>query len=165
MDLEFVNRLTATSEEQRNRYMQLYCKVDESIRLMLIAEQIKINRQLRKEHYTPELNPEYIYSCVILSVKNCLSKSLLATKKQKVNIGLASKIKAKSIEKSRQGKKERLIRLRYYQTIMQLKKQGFSWSEIADYLAKNHRLRISPGYLQQLILRLNRELSAPPPLP
>jgi hypothetical protein len=161
-DSEFISRLTKTTRNQRERMVELYSTVDEETRLALIAEQVKISRRLRQEHYQPEKNTEYIYACVILSVKDCLAMSAIARKKSNVNLRLLDNVRIKSAMKKAEGKKRRLIRLRYFSLIQRLKEEEhLTWSEISSYLAKNHRFQVTAGYLQQVVLSLRKSYTAP----
>jgi hypothetical protein len=160
-DMEYVSRITKTGKQQRERLVELYSKVDEETRVALIAEQVKISRRLRQEHYQPEKNAEFIYACVILSVKDSLSPSAISRKRSNVNLELLDTVRAKSALKKTEGKKRRLIRLRYFSLVQRLKEEEhLSWAEISSYLAKNHRFRITAGYLQQVILSLRKSYSA-----
>jgi len=58
----------------------------------------------------------------------------------------ASRIKK---ERRRWGRKREIVQLKHFGVIHQLRKEGYSYAEISDYLAKYHKVRIDPSSIQR----------------
>jgi len=61
----------------------------------------------------------------------------------------ASKIK-KIRRKS--GKKRAIIQLKHFAVVHELRRKGYSYSEISEYLARYHKVKISPSLIQRYYL-------------
>ncbi len=61
----------------------------------------------------------------------------------------ASKVK-KTRRKS--GKKRLVIQLKHFGIVHELRQKGYSYQEIADYLAKYHKIKISQSLIQRYYL-------------
>ena len=59
--------------------------------------------------------------------------------------------------KGRASQQKHLIEIRFYEEIKNLKEKGLSWREIAIYIKKFHKKKISHGYLQQCYHQIQRE--------
>ena len=59
--------------------------------------------------------------------------------------------KASKIKKNRRkfGKKRSIIQLKHFGIIHQLRQDGYSYSEISDYLAKYHKVKIDQSSIQR----------------
>jgi len=58
----------------------------------------------------------------------------------------ASRIKK---ERRRWGRKREIVQLKHFGVIHQLRKEGYSYAEISDYLAKYHKVRIDQSNIQR----------------
>jgi len=58
----------------------------------------------------------------------------------------ASKIKK---EKRKWGRKREIVQLRHVGIIHQLRKEGYSYAEISNYLARYHKVKIDPSSIQR----------------
>ena len=59
--------------------------------------------------------------------------------------------------KGRESKTKHLIEIRFYEEIKNLKDKGLTWRDIAEYIKKYHKKKISHGYLQQCFYQIKRE--------
>ena len=59
--------------------------------------------------------------------------------------------KASRIKKNRRkfGKKREVVQLKHFGVIHQLRQEGYSYSEISDYLAKYHKVKIDQSSIQR----------------
>ena len=59
--------------------------------------------------------------------------------------------KASKIKKNRRkfGKKRSIVQLKHFGVIHQLRQDGYSYSEISDYLAKYHKVKIDQSSIQR----------------
>lgn len=57
-------------------------------------------------------------------------------------------------KRNKKGKKEKLIKLRYYNLIKKLKSEGLGWRQISEYIAFNHKQKISHNYLRQVFTKI-----------
>ena len=59
--------------------------------------------------------------------------------------------KASKIKKNRRkfGKKRKVVQLKHFGVIHQLRQDGYSYSEISDYLAKYHKIKIDQSSIQR----------------
>ena len=58
----------------------------------------------------------------------------------------ASKIKK---EKRKWGRKREIVQLKHFGVIHQLRKEGYSYAEISNYLARYHKVKIDPSSIQR----------------
>ena len=59
--------------------------------------------------------------------------------------------KASRVKKNRRkfGKKRAIVQLKHFGVIYQLRKEGYSYAEISDYLAKYHKVKIDQSSIQR----------------
>jgi len=62
--------------------------------------------------------------------------------------------------KQREGKIERLIRLRYFFEIKKLREAGFTWRAISEYISQNHKKDIHFTTLQKTFEKISRQIQA-----
>jgi len=58
----------------------------------------------------------------------------------------ASRVKK---EKRKWGRKREIVQLRHFGVIHQLRKEGYSYAEISNYLARYHKVKIDPSSIQR----------------
>ncbi len=59
--------------------------------------------------------------------------------------------KASKVKRNRRkfGKKREIVQLKHFGVVHKLKKDGYSYAEIADYLARYHKIKINPSSIQR----------------
>ncbi len=92
-----------------------------------------------------------------------LQETLLHSTHAKANIKefeLINKIKllrAKS-KRKKEGKLAKLIRLSFFYEIQELRKQGFGWRKISEYIRVNHHKKISYVTIRNVFESLQKQL-------
>jgi hypothetical protein len=67
---------------------------------------------------------------------------------------------SKNRTKKTEGKWERLIRLRYFYEIQQLRQENYGWRKISDYMSQNHKKKIHFTTLQRAYEKISKQINS-----
>ncbi len=157
--MDDIYQLTKLSAPERDQLVRGYSRITELERLSIHKEQTNILRKRKRPTEMPM--HEYSYACLLIALdarQNLLSapgRKRPITNDQAAQL---SQVRREAIigkrGRRREGKNTKLIRIKFFQIIKSLREDGFSWREISDYLAKNHKHRISHTYLHKIYNQL-----------
>jgi hypothetical protein len=162
-DMDYVYSLTGLSEPNRKRLINYYARLPEQTRIEAHKLQTDLLRQSR-DKYDNARQQEFTYAMLLLALAKMKSlESGQATKKALTDeeAGKITELRIQRVltakNKGRESKQKHLIEIRFYEEIKNLKEKGLSWREIAEYIKKYHKKKISHGYLQQCYHQIKRE--------
>jgi hypothetical protein len=162
-DMDYVYSLTGLSEPNRKRLINYYARLPEQTKIEAHKLQTDLIRQSR-DKYDNARQQEFTYAMLLLALAKMKSLELAQTTKKALTDEEAGKITELRIQrilaaknKGRESKQKHLIEIRFYEEIKNLKEKGLSWREIAEYIKKYHKKKISHGYLQQCYHQIKRE--------
>ena len=170
-DLREVEELTGLTREERDHAMRWLAKQPEPVRMEAVKLGLDKVKKLAGERKVREKATEVLYAMLVRAARDMwwVEQAKALKRKGKVDEETARRIleiraaRIKAGRKRKSAKKYRRIKLELYWRIKQLLEQGLSWRQIAEYLAKYHKLRISHSYLREAFLRASKELESTPP--
>ncbi len=123
--------------------------------------QLDLLNKERARQVSPEHLSELAASCLIRAIDMLYSTDSKLHGKQKIDPDLERKvnqirltgIKYKPPKRSR--KKQKLV-VHFGALIKQLREEGLSWQDVARYLHKYHRYKVSVGYIQRLFSEIKK---------
>ena len=102
-----------------------------------------------------KLENELKYQETLLSL---VQRKAHITEQESELIDKIKKIRLKDKRRKKEGKKERLIRLRYFWEIDKLRKEGLGWRKIAEYIRTYHHKQISYVAIRNAYLKLKKQM-------
>ncbi|ADD67506.1 conserved hypothetical protein [Denitrovibrio acetiphilus DSM 12809] len=154
-DTEYIKELTGISTAEANSLVKYYSKLPENVRIESFKLQTDLARQ-NKDRFDKEKASEYYYGMHLLALRAMKRIETAQATKDSLTEEEALKLNKIRIERIKAGrgkkdsKKARLIKETLFHEIKNMYyNEGLSWREIADFIAKYHKTRISHGYLQQ----------------
>ena len=161
--LEYVYELTGLSEPNRKRLINYYARLPEETRIEAHKLQTDLIRQKRDKYENPRQH-EFTYAMLLLALTRMKSLESAQGTKRALNDEEAERITEIRIQrildrknKGRKSEQKHLIEIRFYEEIKNLKDKGLSWRDIADYISKYHKKKISHGYLRQCYYQIQKE--------
>ena len=162
-DTAYVYSLTGLSEPNRKRLINYYARLPEQSRIEAHKLQTDLLRQ-KRDKYDNAKHQEFTYAMFLLALAGMKSLESAQAAKRALSDEEAEKITELRIKrilagknKGRESKTKHLIEIRFYEEIKNLKDKGLTWRDIAEYIKKYHKKKISHGYLQQCFYQIKRE--------
>lgn len=159
-----IDDLTRTKIDERDQLLRWYGNLNDTERYDVHKLQLDLLRQ--KSDGLADCNDavQRSYAALVLALRKRKHALTQGERKEKMSVEQAEqlrKMRLDAVVKKRtkgEGKVRKLIRLRWYHDIENLLEDGKSWRQISDYIAKNHKRRVSHTYLKQVFESLmNRE--------
>jgi hypothetical protein len=154
-DTVYVFELTGINTSEADSLVKYYSKLPGNVRIEAFKLQTDLARQ-NKEGFDKDRSSEYYYGMHLLALRAMKRIETAQATKDSLTEEEALKLNKIRIERIKAGrgkkdsKKARLIKETLFHEIKNMYyKEGLSWREIADFIAKYHKTRISHGYLQQ----------------
>ena len=149
-----IDRITNSTTQERQTLTVWFAQQGEQTKLEAFKLQGDLAQQLRPD-YSKENRTEFYFAMFILALNKMRwietaqrqKQALTQAQAQQITDVRIARIKAKRKQKT--SPQRELIRIRFYEEIRQLRSQGLSWRETAEYIAKHHKKKFSHGYLQQ----------------
>jgi len=88
---------------------------------------------------------------------NLVEQKAHLSEKETLELDEIKKIRMAKARKG-EGKKERKIRLEYYQLIKKLRAEGFGWRRISEYLRTYHHQKISYLTIRNVYLKIKEQI-------
>ena len=170
-DLSIVRQYLLNIEPtDRPKLVRYFAKLPEKIKIEVLKLQTDLIRQNR-DMMKKNTQPEFFYSMFIKAIHYVKSieiahtqsiadeqEAVEKTKKiTEIRIQRMLAEKAEKKKKTRDDKKFRLIKLRFYNEIVKMQKQGFTYKDISTYIAKYHKVKITPAYIQASMKKITKE--------
>jgi len=143
---------------EKINYWSVFCKMNDNAKTFAVAQALNIHESEALE--------------LLEKIENELKRqeTLLALIHQKADlddekIQEIEKLKTLRISKKTtkpkkgEGKIERLVRLRYFYEIEKLRKAGFSWRTISEYLMQNHKKNIHFTTLRKAFEKISQQIN------
>ena len=102
-----------------------------------------------------KLETELKYQETLLSLTQ---RKAHITQKETELIDKIKRIRLSDRRRKKEGKQERLIRLRYFHEIEKLRKEGLGWRKIAEYIRIYHHKQISHVTIRNAYLKLKKQM-------
>ena len=181
-DIQKIKNFTDIEPEERKRLIRYFAKLPEKIQIEAIKIQMDLIGQRREQEERTDNAPigalsqpeaqlnqvEFSYTMLIAALHKIRSAEL-APKRQIVDRTQAieatkkttdiriARILAEKTRKAKRNVKFRLIKLKLYEKIKDMQKKGLSYKDISRYIAKFHRVKITPGYIQATMKKIATE--------
>ena len=170
-DVAEVDRLSETTQEQRDKNLRWLLKQGELTRIeatTLQTDLIRQHRQRSREQGVIQTNtPEFIYAMFSLALSKMVwlqtAHQHKGTKLQDEDFTKVQEIRMDRIKAKRRKKtslKKEVIRVRFYSLIQRLRDKGQTWREIADYISTYEQVKLAHSYIRQIFMELSAERKA-----
>lgn len=152
------------SEETVNRLLRWYTKQPEAIRIEVHKNQKELENKwlntMRAKGEKVACAPEMSYSAFITAIKD--NQKMFDNRKLNINDDLESvtqeRIAAlKAKDKKKKAPLKNKVTGDLLLVIERLRKEGFSWEKIREYIALHHKRKISRGYLHRIFTEMKRK--------
>jgi predicted ATP-dependent protease len=154
-DMAYVKQLTGIDESEADSLVKYYSKLPGNVRMEAFKLQTDLGRQ-NKESFDKEHNAEFYYAMHLLALRAMKRIETAQATKDSLTEEEALKLNKIRIERIKAGRgkkdsrKARLIKETYFHEIKNMYfNENMSWREIAEFMSKYHKTKISHGYLQQ----------------
>ena len=162
-----IDDLTQTKIDERDQLLRWYSRtLNETERYDVHKLQLDLLRQKSDGLAECKDAVQRSYAALVLALRKRKHALTQGERKEKMSDEQAEqlrKMRLDAVVKKRtkgEGKVRKLIRLRWYHDIADLRVQGMSWRQISDYIAKNHKRRVSHTHLKKVFEELlNREIA------
>lgn len=160
---------TRLAEDERNALVHYYNQLNETERLDAHKLQVDLLRQQRETLKGLGLDlPAMNYATLLIALAKRKELARRMSRKDAEAVKHAEQIAAmrlQSVQGARRKRKAKIlsqVRVRFYSIIEDLRKRGVSWRDIAEYLRRYHRRKISHTYLQKAysLIRAEKEKAA-----
>jgi len=155
---------TRLAEDERNALVHYYAALNEQERLDVHKLQVDLLRQQREAMKALGLDlPAMNYATLLAAVAKRKELARRLSRKDAEAVKHAEQIAAmrlQSVQGSRRKRKAKtlnVIRVRFYPIVEDLRRKEVSWRDIAEYLRRYHKRRISHSYLQKAYSLIRRE--------
>jgi hypothetical protein len=154
--IKYIFDITGIKEEEAESLNKYLAKLPLLLRMETYNAQIRAVKDCEGDpDYDPFFHTEYAYAQHLVAIRE-LRRLEMQQLNEQANSEDKAKLKKIRIERVKAGrgkkgsKKAKLIKETLFHEIKNMYyKEGLSWREIADFIAKYHKTRISHGYLQQ----------------
>jgi len=135
-------------------YFSVFAKMPEEAKIFTLQRAWDIHPDKAKE-LLEKLENELKYQETLLSL---VQRKAHITQQESEFIDKIKKIRLKDKRRKKEGKKERLIRLRYFWEIDRLRKEGLGWRKIAEYIRTYHHKQISYVAIRNAYLKIKKQM-------
>lgn len=155
-EIDYIRQLTGLTDLQRRAMARHYGRLPEELRLEAHRLQTEIMRQRRLQCRREQ---QHIFACAMLLVAVSRLHSLESGRHGKGAISLeeAGRIsairiaRANATEQRKASPVKYLIEVRLFEEIRRLREvENMSWRQVAAYVGRYHKRRISHTYLQRV---------------
>ena len=102
-----------------------------------------------------KLETELKYQETLLSLTQ---RKAHITEQETTLIDKIKRVRLSDRRRKKEGKQERLIRLRYFHEIEKLRKEGLGWRKIAEYIKTYHHKQISHVTIRNAYLKIKKQM-------
>ncbi len=135
-------------------YFSVFAKMPLEAKIFTLQRALNCHPDEAKE-IIEKLENELKYQETLLSL---VQRKAHITEQESELIDKIKKIRLKDKRRKREGKKERLIRLRYFWEIDKLRKEGLGWRKIAEYIRTYHHKQISYVAIRNAYLKIKKQM-------
>jgi len=139
-------------------YWNVFCKMNDNAKSFTIAQALNIPESSALE-LLEKIENELKRQETLLSLvhqKADLDDEKVQEIEKLKEIRASQKAERK---KKREGKIERLVRLRYYYEIKKLREAGFAWRAISEYISQNHKKDIHFTTLEKAFKKISKQIN------
>ncbi|MCX5814011.1 MAG: hypothetical protein NT178_15920 [Proteobacteria bacterium] len=157
-DLNYIYEITGLSDTERRSLINYYARLPEPVRIEAHKIQTDLMRQMKTGQRIKEKQAEFTYAMLVLALrkmKRIETGEYVGAGMEKIRDMRAGRIMA--AKKKKTSRIKDLIELRYYALITQLREKELGWREIAKYLEKYHKSKITFSYLRQCYEQITLE--------
>lgn len=165
MHLATINELSKTTPARRDELYRWLNAQGEPTRFEVIRRQTDLARRHRNL-YSKEIATEFYYAMHVLAVLQLQWEERALGNKARLTDTAAAALSKRRLEevkgmrKHRPSPKQDVIRVRFFEKISVLRKEGVSWQKIAYYLEKHHKAVFAATYLRRVFTKLEQERAA-----
>jgi len=158
-----IDNLTRTKIDERDQLLRWYGSLNEIERYDVHKLQLDLLRQKSDGLADCKDAVQRSYAALVLALRKRKHALTQCERKEHMTAAQQEQLRKMRLDAvarrtKGEGKVRKLIRLRWYHDIENLLEDGKSWRQISDYIAKNHKRRVSHTYLLQVFETLkNRE--------
>lgn len=164
MDIDGLNDLTKTKTDERDQLLRWYAaKQNDAERYDAHKLQLDLLRQKSDGLAACNDAVQRSYAALVIALRKRKHAQTQARRKEHMTAAQQEQLRKMRLDavtgaprKKGEGKVRKLIRLRWYHEIENLLGEGLSWRQISDYIAKNHKRRVSHTYLSKVFKELER---------
>ncbi len=138
---------------KEKNYFAVFAKINEEAKIFTLQRALDIHPDIAKEMLS-KLENELKYQETLLSLTQ--RKASISEKESE----LIDKIKLLRLknQNKKEGKKERLVRLRFFHEIDRLHNEGLGFRQIANYIQTYHHKKISHVTIRAAYLKIKSQL-------
>lgn len=152
--MDKIEKIVGVGADERDELIRWYARMNESERLDVHQLQSDLLRQ-KREQIKPLGHSTGAYAVLVLALARRRRTLTAAERKEHMTPAQAeqvSKMRRNAIAGNRKGRGEgkiaKLVRLRWYHEIDNLREQGLSWREIASWIRKYHKTKVSHTHIK-----------------
>jgi len=138
---------------KEKNYFSVFAKMPLEAKIFTLQRAWNIHPDKAKE-LVEKLENELKYQETLLTL---VQKKAHLSDKETLDLDEIKKIRMAKARKG-EGKKERKIRLEYYQLIKKLRAEGFGWRRISEYLRTYHHQKISYLTIRNVYLKIKEQI-------
>jgi len=161
-DIAEVDRLSGTSQEQRDKNFRWLVRQGEQTKIEATKLQTDMIRQHRQKGQTN--TPEFIHAMHCLAVDKMTwmetaahHKSRELTSEQFTKLEEIRIDRVRARRRKKPSLKKEVIRVRFYPLIQRLREKGLSWREIVDYISIHEGVKLAYSYVRESFIALTPE--------
>ncbi len=139
---------------KEKNYFAVFAKMSEEAKIFTLQRALDVHPDMAKA-MLDKFESELKYQETLLSLTQ--RKAHISELESKL-IDQIKTLRLKGKRKQKEGKKERLIRLRYFQEIDRLRKEGASFRKIAQYIQTYHHKQISHVAIRSAYLKIKKQM-------
>ena len=135
-------------------YFSVFAKMPLEAKIFTLQRALNCHPDEAKE-IIEKLENELKYQETLLSL---VQRKAHITEQETTLIDKIKKIRLSDRRRSKEGKQEKLIRLRYFHEIEKLRKEGLGWRKIAEYIRVYHHKKISHVTIRNAYLKIKKQM-------
>ncbi len=135
-------------------YFAVFAKMPLEAKIFTLQRALNCHPDEAKE-IIEKLEDELKYQETLLSLTQ---RKAHITEKETELIDKIKRIRLSDRRRSKEGKQEKLIRLRYFHEIEKLRKEGLGWRKIAEYIRVYHHKKISHVTIRNAYLKIKKQM-------
>ena len=135
-------------------YFVVFAKMPIEAKVFTLQRALNCHPDKAKE-IIEKLENELKYQETLLSLTQ---RKAHITEKETELIDKIKRIRLSDRRRSKEGKQEKLIRLRYFWEIDKLRKEGIGWRKIAEYIRIYHHKKISHVTIRNAYLKIKKQM-------
>ncbi len=135
-------------------YFSVFAKMPLEAKIFTLQRALNCHPDEAKE-IIEKLENELKYQETLLSL---VQRKAHITEQETTLIDKIKRIRLSDRRRSREGKQEKLIRLRYFHEIERLHKEGIGWRKIAEYIRIYHHKKISHVTIRNAYLKIKKQM-------